>query len=72
MERHSGNLCFSLEGTWVLFPKSEVMIHKLLLAILAIGCSIAVRSLRVAEAVTGAASRRQQQYIYLTAPEPEY
>ena len=43
----------------------------MLLAVLAIGCSIAVRLLRVGEAGTGAASRRQQQRGILTSPEPE-
>ena len=64
-------MCFSLEA-WPLFPKSDFRIHKLLLAILTIGCAVAVRLLRVAEAGTGAAFRRQQRHGILTSPEPDY
>ena len=67
MEQHSGNLCFSLEALGYFFQTlRRVGYTNRSLQ------SIAVGLLRVAEAGTGAASRRQQQRGISTSPKPEH
>ena len=66
MEQHSGNLCFSLEALGYFFQTLRVGYANCSLQ------SIAVGLLRVAEAGTGAASRRQQQRGISTSPKLEH